>query len=63
MIISFRCKETQKIWLGLFSKKFPPTLQHLVLRKLRLIDAAHSIEDLKVPPGNHLELLKGNRAG
>lgn len=44
-------------------KRLPPDLQRTALRKLRLIDAAENINDLRVPPGNRLERLKGERAG
>ena len=63
MIKSFKCKETQKIWEGTQSKKFPSNIQKRALIKLRLIDAANTVDDLKVPPGNRLEDLKGSRKG
>jgi len=63
MIASFSCKETAKIWNGLYSKKFPVEIQERALRKLRQLDAAVSLDDLKNPPGNMLETLKGDRAG
>jgi proteic killer suppression protein len=63
MIRSFRCKETEKIWHGHSSRKFPAEVQDRALRKLRQLDAALTIEDLKNPPGNRLEVLKGNRKG
>ena len=61
MIISFRCKETKKIWEGIRSSKFPENIQERILRKLRQLDASNALEDLKKPPGNNLENLKGNR--
>jgi proteic killer suppression protein len=61
MIISFNCKETEKIWNGNYSKKFPSDIQERALRKLRQLDVALTIEDLKNPPSNNLEKLKGNR--
>ncbi len=63
MIVSFRGGETEKIWAGLRSRKLPPDIQAGALRKLRLINAAKKVDDLRVPPGNRLEALKGNRAG
>ena len=63
MIRSFACKETQKVWQEAFSRKLPPNAQKLALRKLRMLDAASRIETLRVPPGNRLEKLKGDRAG
>ena len=63
MIKSFACKETAKIWEGLASRKFPRDMQDRALRKLRQLDASQTLDDLKNPPGNHLEALKGDRAG
>lgn len=63
MIRSFACKETEKIWGGVRSRTFPADLQDRALRKLRLMNAALSINDLRVPPSNHLEALKGDRKG
>ena len=61
MIISFKCKETEKIFNRLFSRKFPNSIQRVALRKLRMLNRAVSLQDLLVPPGNRLEELKGNR--
>jgi len=63
MIKSFADKETEKVWNNKISSKLPHTIQRTALRKLRLINAAQSIEFLRVPPGNHLEALKGDRKG
>ncbi len=63
MIRSFRCKETERIWQGERSRKFPADIQDRALRKLRQVDASHTVEDLRNPPGNQLEMLKGERAG
>ncbi len=63
MIISFACKETEKIWVGVQSRKFPADIQDRALVKLGWIDAANVVQDLRVPPSNHLEALKGNRKG
>ena len=63
MILSFRCKETERIWQGRPSRKFPADIQDRALRKLRQLDASRGIDDLKNPPSNRLEALKGDRAG
>ena len=63
MIISFACKETEKIWQGRQSRAFPANIQDRALVKLGLIDATAILQDLRVPPSNHLEALKGNRKG
>lgn len=63
MIIGFKCRETEKIWTGLSSRKFPNNIQKAARRKLRMLNNARIINDLKVPPGNRLESLKGSRAG
>jgi proteic killer suppression protein len=60
MIKSFRDKETEKIWEGTYSKKFPKEIQPTARRKLRMIHNAQNIEDLRIPPGNRLEKLKGD---
>ena len=60
MIISFADKETEKIWNGYSSGKFPSTIQQTARRKLVHINSAISINDLRVPPGNRLEKLQGN---
>ena len=63
MIKSFADKETEKIYHQIFSKKLPQDIQRIALRKLIMIDNASCLEDLKVPPANHLELLSGTRKG
>jgi proteic killer suppression protein len=63
MIKSFKCKETNKIFNRTFSKKLPNDIQKIAFRKLRMINRANKINDLKVPPGNRLELLHGDREG
>ncbi len=63
MIISFGCKETEKIWYGRGSRKFPCDIQNRILRKLHQLDAAKTLEDLRNPPGNNLEQLQGDRRG
>ncbi len=63
MIRSFADKETEKVFNQVFSKKLPHDIQRVALRKLIMIDNAECLEDLKVPPGNRLELLGGNMEG
>ena len=63
MIKSFGDKETERIWNGDFSKKLPPDIQPKARRKLRMIHNAQDLNDLKVPPGNRLEKLRGNLEG
>jgi proteic killer suppression protein len=63
MIVSFRCKETDRIWQGRSSRKFPAEIQDRAMRTLRQLDASRAIEDLRNPPGNRLEALKGARTG
>jgi proteic killer suppression protein len=63
MIISFRCSETQRVWRGEFSRKLPQDIQQTALRKLRMLNNAKALRDLAVPPNNHLEALKDDRAG
>lgn len=63
MIRGFASGETELIWMGRRSRKLPPDIQHVALRKLRLLNQAQVLQDLRVPPGNRLEALKGKRAG
>ena len=63
MITSFACEETRKIFEGTRSRKLPFDIQNVARRKLKYIDAADSLGDLKAPPGNQLEALKGDRRG
>jgi len=63
MIKSFKDKETEKVFNRNYSKKLPEMIQQRALRKLRMIDAATEINDLRVPPGNRLEALGGGREG
>lgn len=57
---SFNDKETELIWNGIRSKKLPPDIQSISRRKLRMINNAQNINDLRVPPANRLEKLKGD---
>ncbi|MBT4384797.1 type II toxin-antitoxin system RelE/ParE family toxin [Candidatus Peregrinibacteria bacterium] len=61
MIKTFNCKETEKIFNRNFSRKLPTSIQRTSLKKLNIIHAATSINDLRIPPSNHLERLKGSR--
>jgi toxin HigB-1 len=63
MIISFRDKEAERIFQRLRSRKLSGVLGRVALKKLLLIDAAESVQDLRSPPGNRLERLSGNRKG
>jgi toxin HigB-1 len=63
MIRSFADRETQQIWEGRVSRKLPTEMQTTARRKLRMLNNAEAIEDLKAPPGNRLEALKGSRKG
>ena len=63
MIKSFHDKATATVFEGRRSRKLPPQIQPRAFDKLRLLDAAVDLEDLKVPPGNRLESLRGDRAG
>ena len=58
MIVSFGNKETEKIWNGEFSKKLPNQIQGVARRKLRKINNAQDINDLRIPPSNRLEYLQ-----
>jgi toxin HigB-1 len=63
MIRSFKCRDTRWIWEGRSSRAFPADIHERALRKLRQLDAAATLEDLRNPPGNRLEILKGDRVG
>jgi len=63
VILSFADRETERIWAGRRSRRFPSDLQDAALRKLRLLNVSGRLEDLRIPPGNRLEALKGDRKG
>ena len=63
MIKSFADKETERIFNQEFSRRLPQSIQGVALRKLIMINNARCLDDLRVPPANHLELLKGDRRG
>ncbi|MBI3734209.1 MAG: type II toxin-antitoxin system RelE/ParE family toxin [Chloroflexi bacterium] len=63
MINSFADKETEKVFNREFSRKLPPNIQHSTRRKLEVLNAARTLQDLRVPPSNRLEKLSGKRQG
>jgi proteic killer suppression protein len=63
VIKSFRDKETEIIFERHFSKRIPPNIHQHAWKKLALIHAAEQLNDLRVPPGNRLEKLSGQRTG
>lgn len=63
MIESFRDRDTERLFNRTPIRKFSPSVQRVALRKLWALDASESLEDLRVPPGNRLEKLRGDRAG
>lgn len=63
MIRSFADRDTERLWRREPVRRFPPDLRRVMLRKLGLVDAAVQLEDLRLPPGNRLEKLRGDRAG
>lgn len=63
MIISFKSKDAELIWLGQGSRKLPQQIQNVTRRKLRMLNNAYTLDDLKIPPANRLEALKGDRSG
>lgn len=63
MIRTFGDKETEKVWEGIRSSKLPGDIQNTARRKLRMVNNAQNINDLRVPPANHLEKLSGNLSG
>lgn len=63
LIRSFASRDTELIWSGLRSRRLPGEIQAVALRKLRLLKQSRRLEDLRVPPGNRLEPLHGDRAG
>ena len=63
MIRSFRDSEARRIFEREGSRRFGKDIQKAALRKLTMLDAAETVEDLRVPPGNRLERLAGDREG
>jgi len=63
VIRSFRETATELLWSRKRSRSFDHRIERVALRKLVMLDAAETLEDLRVPPGNRLEALRGDRAG
>ena len=63
MIKGFADSESEKLFRGQLPKKLPTQIHRGALRKLLVLDAAEALQDLRIPPGNRLEKLKGNRKG
>jgi proteic killer suppression protein len=63
VIRSFRDTDAERLFTRNRSKRLPAELQRIALRKLVLLDAADTLQDLRTPPGNRLEALKANRSG
>ncbi len=61
MIKSFCDKETEKVWNAIRSKKLPEAIQEVARRKLRMLNSAQDLNDLRIPPSNRLEKLKGSQ--
>jgi proteic killer suppression protein len=63
MIASFHDAATESVWQGEFTRKLPNQIQTVARRKLRMLNNARRIDDLRIPPNNRLEPLSGGRAG
>lgn len=63
MIKSFADKETEQIFMREVSRRFAPDIQRKARMKLEILDAAEALQDLRIPPSNHLEKLYGERQG
>jgi len=63
MIASFRDKATEKLWQSGKGRRLPPDLARRAFKRLAILNAAVTLDNLKVPPGNQLESLRGDRAG
>jgi proteic killer suppression protein len=63
VIRSFADREADKIWAGTPSRRLPSGIQPVARRKLRMLNNAATLEDLRIPPANRLEALKGDRRG
>ncbi|MFB9777801.1 type II toxin-antitoxin system RelE/ParE family toxin [Brevibacterium otitidis] len=63
MIVSFADRDGEALYLRKRVKRLDPRVQRKALMKLLLLDAPHELDELRVPPGNRVELLKGDRAG
>jgi proteic killer suppression protein len=63
MIKGFKDKEAERLFFREPSRRLPPEIQQIALRKLRMLHRAKTLEDLRVPPENRLEALRGDRLG
>ena len=63
MVLDFDCKETKAIWLGQLSRRLPAEIQAIARRKLRMLNNAATLADLRIPPANRLGAHKGSRRG
>ena len=63
MINSFKDRETEKVFSGRFSTRLPQSIQRAAAIKLKILNAATSLETLRIPPSNFLEALRGDREG
>ena len=63
MIQSFACADTERLFRRERPKRFPQSVHRVAFRKLRMLHRAQTLQDLRIPPGNRLETLKGNRKG
>jgi toxin HigB-1 len=63
MIAGFRDRETEELWRSGKSRRLPSDLERRGFKKLAILNAAITLDNLKVPPGNHLEVLRDNRTG
>ena len=63
MLWSFADKDAERVWRRERSRRLDSTTQRAALRKLLILDAAETLDDVRIPPGNRLEKLRGDRAG
>ena len=63
MIASFACRKTERLWQRQRDHGLPPQIERVALRKLTQLHRSRELRDLRLPPGNRLEALKGDRAG
>lgn len=63
VIRSFGNRAAERLWSRTRSKELDPRIERVALRKLAMLDAAEVLDDLRIPPGNRLELLRGDRSG
>ena len=63
MIVSFACRKTERLWQRQSGHGLPPQIERVALRKLTQLDRSCELLDLRLPPGNRLEALKGSRKG